>query len=254
MPYCDVRSTFRRPLHPYTAGLQASLPTLGLIQDRLRVIPGTVPSDQSSLESPAPRVSPGASAHSSEVPSATISPEGGILEADGYVLFTITANEALMKTRWDATWEPPGLFAGAKTFQDSTKLVLALHGRSGGAGVLRVFTSDRDVAQARVFVRPALPSRTPMVLSGIAAAAMFGGAVAANSRGKGELRDVLLVGAGPLLTARTVISWFRYRQKKLARERFLLSAPPFDAGPAEGMRKSTPSKGEAEPVAERVGG
>jgi peptide/nickel transport system ATP-binding protein/oligopeptide transport system ATP-binding protein len=41
--YSDVRSAFRRPLHPYTAGLQASLPKLGVAQDRLRVIPGTVP-------------------------------------------------------------------------------------------------------------------------------------------------------------------------------------------------------------------
>ena len=41
--YCDVRSAFRKPLHPYTAGLQASLPKLGATQDRLRVIPGTVP-------------------------------------------------------------------------------------------------------------------------------------------------------------------------------------------------------------------
>jgi peptide/nickel transport system ATP-binding protein len=41
--YCDVRSAFRRPLHPYTAGLQASLPTLGVKQDALRVIPGNVP-------------------------------------------------------------------------------------------------------------------------------------------------------------------------------------------------------------------
>ncbi|MFN7984685.1 MAG: ABC transporter ATP-binding protein [Vicinamibacterales bacterium] len=41
--YCDVRSAFKRPLHPYTAGLQASLPKLGAVQDRLRVIPGTVP-------------------------------------------------------------------------------------------------------------------------------------------------------------------------------------------------------------------
>ena len=40
---CDVRSAFRRPLHPYTAGLQASLPRLGASQDRLRVIPGSVP-------------------------------------------------------------------------------------------------------------------------------------------------------------------------------------------------------------------
>jgi peptide/nickel transport system ATP-binding protein/oligopeptide transport system ATP-binding protein len=41
--YTDVRSAFRQPLHPYTAGLQASLPTLGETVDRLRVIPGTVP-------------------------------------------------------------------------------------------------------------------------------------------------------------------------------------------------------------------
>ena len=41
--YADVRSVFRRPLHPYTAGLQASLPKLGEVVERLRVIPGTVP-------------------------------------------------------------------------------------------------------------------------------------------------------------------------------------------------------------------
>jgi len=41
--YCDVRTIFRQPLHPYTAGLQASLPKLGVSQDRLRVIPGNVP-------------------------------------------------------------------------------------------------------------------------------------------------------------------------------------------------------------------
>ena len=41
--YCDVRTAFRQPLHPYTAGLQASLPKLGVVQDRLRVIPGNVP-------------------------------------------------------------------------------------------------------------------------------------------------------------------------------------------------------------------
>jgi peptide/nickel transport system ATP-binding protein len=41
--YSDVRRMFRSPLHPYTAGLQASLPKLGVHQDRLRVIPGTVP-------------------------------------------------------------------------------------------------------------------------------------------------------------------------------------------------------------------
>jgi peptide/nickel transport system ATP-binding protein len=41
--YGDVRSAFRQPLHPYTAGLQASLPKLGVKQDALRVIPGNVP-------------------------------------------------------------------------------------------------------------------------------------------------------------------------------------------------------------------
>jgi oligopeptide/dipeptide ABC transporter ATP-binding protein len=41
--YCDVRAAFRQPLHPYTAGLQASLPRLGAERDRLRVIPGSVP-------------------------------------------------------------------------------------------------------------------------------------------------------------------------------------------------------------------
>ena len=41
--YCDVRAAFRKPLHPYTAGLQASLPKLGETRERLRVIKGTVP-------------------------------------------------------------------------------------------------------------------------------------------------------------------------------------------------------------------
>jgi oligopeptide/dipeptide ABC transporter ATP-binding protein len=41
--YCDVHSTFKRPIHPYTAGLQASLPKLGVETERLRVIPGNVP-------------------------------------------------------------------------------------------------------------------------------------------------------------------------------------------------------------------
>jgi oligopeptide/dipeptide ABC transporter ATP-binding protein len=41
--YCDVRAAFRQPLHPYTAGLQASLPKLGHERDRLRVIRGSVP-------------------------------------------------------------------------------------------------------------------------------------------------------------------------------------------------------------------
>ena len=38
-----LAAAFSKPLHPYTAGLQASLPKLGVVQDRLRVIPGTVP-------------------------------------------------------------------------------------------------------------------------------------------------------------------------------------------------------------------
>ena len=41
--YGDVASVFQAPAHPYTAGLQASLPRLGIKQDRLRVIPGNVP-------------------------------------------------------------------------------------------------------------------------------------------------------------------------------------------------------------------
>ena len=40
---CDVRAAFRRTLHPYTAGLLASLPQIGRMRERLRVIPGTVP-------------------------------------------------------------------------------------------------------------------------------------------------------------------------------------------------------------------
>jgi peptide/nickel transport system ATP-binding protein len=41
--YCDVSAAFKRTLHPYTAGLLASLPKLGSVQDALRVIPGNVP-------------------------------------------------------------------------------------------------------------------------------------------------------------------------------------------------------------------
>jgi oligopeptide/dipeptide ABC transporter ATP-binding protein len=41
--YCDVADAFRRPLHPYTAGLLASLPKLGDRRETLRVIPGNVP-------------------------------------------------------------------------------------------------------------------------------------------------------------------------------------------------------------------
>jgi oligopeptide/dipeptide ABC transporter ATP-binding protein len=41
--YCDVHAAFKRTLHPYTAGLQASLPKLGQRRQTLRVIPGNVP-------------------------------------------------------------------------------------------------------------------------------------------------------------------------------------------------------------------
>jgi len=40
---CGVKAAFERPLHPYTAGLLASLPRLGTPVERLRVIPGQVP-------------------------------------------------------------------------------------------------------------------------------------------------------------------------------------------------------------------
>ncbi|MEX0787895.1 MAG: ABC transporter ATP-binding protein [Anaerolineales bacterium] len=39
----DVRTLFSHPLHPYTQGLIASIPVLGKVQDRLDVIPGSVP-------------------------------------------------------------------------------------------------------------------------------------------------------------------------------------------------------------------
>jgi oligopeptide/dipeptide ABC transporter ATP-binding protein len=41
--YCDVDAAFHRTLHPYTAGLLASLPRLGDKRATLRVIPGNVP-------------------------------------------------------------------------------------------------------------------------------------------------------------------------------------------------------------------
>jgi len=41
--YCDVEAAFHRTLHPYTAGLLASLPRLGDHRATLRVIPGNVP-------------------------------------------------------------------------------------------------------------------------------------------------------------------------------------------------------------------
>jgi oligopeptide/dipeptide ABC transporter ATP-binding protein len=39
----DIKAIFAKPLHPYTQGLIASIPVLGKIQDRLEVIPGSVP-------------------------------------------------------------------------------------------------------------------------------------------------------------------------------------------------------------------
>ena len=38
-----IKALFDKPLHPYTQGLIASIPVLGKIQDRLDVIPGSVP-------------------------------------------------------------------------------------------------------------------------------------------------------------------------------------------------------------------
>jgi oligopeptide/dipeptide ABC transporter ATP-binding protein len=41
--YTDVKTLFAHPLHPYTRGLLASVPVLGVVEERLDVIPGTVP-------------------------------------------------------------------------------------------------------------------------------------------------------------------------------------------------------------------
>jgi oligopeptide/dipeptide ABC transporter ATP-binding protein len=39
----DVRTLFSKPLHPYTKGLLGSIPVLGVVRERLDVIPGFVP-------------------------------------------------------------------------------------------------------------------------------------------------------------------------------------------------------------------
>ena len=39
----DIQTIYEKPLHPYTQGLIASIPVLGKIQERLDVIPGSVP-------------------------------------------------------------------------------------------------------------------------------------------------------------------------------------------------------------------
>ncbi len=41
--YTDVKTLFANPLHPYTQGLLGSVPVLGVVEERLDVIPGTVP-------------------------------------------------------------------------------------------------------------------------------------------------------------------------------------------------------------------
>lgn len=40
----DVRTIFKRPLHPYTQGLIGSIPVLGALKESLATIPGVVPS------------------------------------------------------------------------------------------------------------------------------------------------------------------------------------------------------------------
>jgi oligopeptide/dipeptide ABC transporter ATP-binding protein len=39
----DIKTLFKKPIHPYTQGLMASIPVLGTVKDVLDVIPGSVP-------------------------------------------------------------------------------------------------------------------------------------------------------------------------------------------------------------------
>jgi len=39
----DIRTLFKKPVHPYTQGLMASIPVLGTVKETLEVIPGSVP-------------------------------------------------------------------------------------------------------------------------------------------------------------------------------------------------------------------
>ena len=39
----DIRTLFKKPVHPYTQGLMASIPVLGTVKEKLDVIPGSVP-------------------------------------------------------------------------------------------------------------------------------------------------------------------------------------------------------------------
>ncbi|HSB66049.1 MAG TPA: ABC transporter ATP-binding protein [Anaerolineales bacterium] len=39
----DIKTLFKKPVHPYTQGLMASIPILGTVKDVLDVIPGSVP-------------------------------------------------------------------------------------------------------------------------------------------------------------------------------------------------------------------
>jgi len=41
--HTDITTIFRNPLHPYTHGLLASIPVMGVVKPRLDTIPGSVP-------------------------------------------------------------------------------------------------------------------------------------------------------------------------------------------------------------------